>query len=105
MALAMVCFLAVDYTCQSAVLFVEDVVGVVGCDEAIDWQSHLMTEESGCDVTEVTARYTDDQLVSQALLLHAGVCIEIVECLEARAGYIDRVGRSQASCACSTPRP
>ena len=54
-----------------------------------------MAEESGCDVTEVTARYADDQLVCQALLLHAGVCIEIVECLRQEAGYIDRVGRSQ----------
>ena len=61
----------------------------------MDWQAHLMTEESGCDVTEVTARYADDQLVCQALLLHAGVCVEIVECLRQEAGYIDRVGRSQ----------
>ena len=61
----------------------------------MDWQAHLMAEESGCDVTEVTARHADDQLVSQALLLHAGVCIEIVECLRQEAGYIDRVGRSQ----------
>ena len=54
-----------------------------------------MTEESGCDVTEVTARHTDYQLVGQTLLLHAGVGIEIVECLRQEAGHIDRVGRSQ----------
>ena len=54
-----------------------------------------MTEESGCDVTEVTARHTDYQLVGQTLLLHAGVGVEIVECLRQEAGHIDRVGRSQ----------
>ena len=54
-----------------------------------------MAEETGCDVTEVTARHTDYQLVGQALLLHAGVCIEIVECLRQETGHIDRVGRSQ----------
>ena len=51
-----------------------------------------MTEESGCDVAEVAARHADNQLVSETLLLHAGIGIEIIECLRQEAGYVDRVG-------------
>ena len=34
-------------------VFVEDVVGVVGSNEALHRQSHLVAEESGADVAEV----------------------------------------------------
>ena len=51
-----------------------------------------MTEESGCDVAEVAARHADDQLVGEALLLHAGIGVEIIESLRQEAGHVDRVG-------------
>ena len=77
-------------TCLQVV--VENIVGIVGCDEAVDRQAHLVTEQTGCDITEVSAWYTDYQLVCQSFLLHTCIGIEIVECLRQEASYIDRVG-------------
>ena len=61
----------------------------------MDGQSHLMTEESGCDVAEVSAGHADHQLVCQSLLLHACIGVEVVESLRQESCHIDRVGRGE----------
>ena len=70
-------------TASPATLLIPNTSGPVsythlGCDEAVDRQSHLMTEESGCDVAEVAARYADNQLVGETLLLHAGIGLSLI---------------------------
>ena len=35
-------------------ILVEDIVGIVGCDESLDGQSHLMAEQRCTDISEVS---------------------------------------------------
>ena len=74
---------------------VEDVVAVVGGDEALDGQPHLLGKQSGGDVAEIPAGDADDHLVRLAQLLHPGVRLEVVERLRQEAGDVDGVGGRQ----------
>ena len=73
-------------------VLVEDIVAVVGGNEALDGEPHTVGKESGTEVTEVAAGHTDDQPVGLALTLHLGIGIEVVERLREEAGHIDGVG-------------
>ena len=73
----------------------EDVVGIVGSDEALDGQPHLLAKECRTDIAKVARRHTHHELVCQALLLHLRIGIEIVESLRQETCHIDRIGRSQ----------
>ena len=76
-------------------IIVEDVVGIVGCNETLHRQTHHLAEQSGRDVAEISARHAYHQLVSLTELLHLGIGVEIVKCLRQETGHIDGIGRSQ----------
>ena len=83
---------------------VEDVVGIVGGNEAVDGQAHATAEEGAADVAEVARGHTSHQFGSHgrggaidgnALLLQLGVCPEVVEALGEEACHVDGVGRGE----------
>ena len=76
-------------------IVVEDVVGIVGCNKMLYWQSHALRKESGCDIAEVATWHTDSQVVCFAQLLSLCIGIEIIECLRQEACHVDRIGRSK----------
>ena len=76
-------------------VLVEDTVGIVGSDEALDGQPHLMAKEGSADITKVSAWNAHNQIVGLALSLHSRIRIEIVECLGQEAGHVDAIGRCQ----------
>ena len=76
-------------------VFIEDVVGIVGSNESLDGQSHLVSEQCRADVAEVSAGYTHHQLVCQSQCFHAGIGIEVVESLRQKTCHVDAVGRCE----------
>ena len=54
-----------------------------------------MSEECCSDVSEVTARHTDDEFVGLAHLLHTCISVEIVEGLGEESRHVDGVGRGE----------
>ena len=71
---------------------VNDVVGIVGSDEALHGQSHFSAEYGCCDVAEVAARYAYYVSVLLADALQLCVGVEIVERLRKEACHVDGVG-------------
>ena len=74
---------------------VEDVVGIVGGNEALHGKPHLAAEEGRADVAEIARGHAHHQVVGQSQGLHAGIGVEIIERLGQEAGHVDGVGRSQ----------
>ena len=74
---------------------VKNVVGIVGSNETLYRQSHGVAEEGCTDVAEVTAWHTHHHVVSLTESLHAGIGIEVIECLWQETCHIDRVGRGE----------
>ena len=86
-------------------ILIEDIVGIIGGYETLDGQSHGMTEQSGTDISEITRWHTHHEFFlnfyiitfsSFYIFLHAGIGIEIVECLWQETGDIDAVGRGES---------
>ena len=76
-------------------VFVNDVICIICSDETLYGQTHRMTEESRTDIAEITRWYTHYKILSFAESLHAGVGIEVIECLWQETGYIDGICRGQ----------
>ena len=81
------------FTCLQ--ILIENIVAVVGSNETLHGQSHFLSEQSCGDISEVSARYTDDGVIRFSDTLQLSVCIEIIKCLRQETGYIDGIGRSQ----------
>ena len=54
-----------------------------------------MSEEGGTDIAEIAGRYAHDEILSLAQSFHAGIGIEIVECLRQETGHVNRISRSE----------
>ena len=80
-------------------ILIEDVVGVVGCNESLHGQSHLVSEQRGTDVSEIAAWHTYDKvtLLPTFLLKLHGLRngVEVVERLGEEASHVDAVGRRE----------
>ena len=76
-------------------ILVEDIVGIVGSNESLDGESHLVTKEGCADVAKVATWNAHHQIVSLALSLHSCVSIEVIECLRQETGHVDTIGRCQ----------
>ena len=81
------------FTCLQ--VLIEYIVAIVGSNKTFDRQAHLFAEQSGCDVSEVSARNTNHGIIGFSGTLQLCISIEIIECLRQEAGYIDRIGGSQ----------
>ena len=73
----------------------ENVIAVVGSDKAFHGQSHTLPEESGSDVTEVTAGYTHDGIVSLAGTFQLSIGIKVIERLRQETRHVDGIGAGQ----------
>ena len=76
-------------------VFIEDVVGVVGSNEALDGQSHSVAEQCRADVAEIAAGHTHHEIVGFSQSLDSCVGVEVVERLRKEAGHVDGVGRRE----------
>ena len=74
---------------------VEDVVTIVGGDEALYGQPHAFAKEPCRDVSEIAAGYTDNNVIGFTRLLQLSVGVEIIEGLRQKASHVDGVGARQ----------
>ena len=72
-------------------VFQEYVVTVVCRYETLDREPHPIGEQSGGDVSEITTRHANNQLVRFSQLVQLSVSVEIVERLGQETGYVDGV--------------
>ena len=76
-------------------ILIENIITVVGGNKTLHRQAHLFAKQSGCDISEVSARYTDHCIVRLSGTFQLGVCIEIIKRLRKKTGYIDGISGSQ----------
>ena len=85
-------------------IVVENIVGIVGGNEAVYGQSHATAEEGAADVAEVARGHASHQFGSHgrgsaidgnALLLQLGIGPEVIETLGQETCHVDGVGRGE----------
>ena len=81
------------FTCLQ--VLIKYIVAIVGSNKTFDRQAHLLSKQAGCDVTKVSARYTNHCIIGFSGTLQLGIGIEIIECLRQKTSHIDRIGGGQ----------